>query len=64
MIKMDKKDRFESFNNINRAILNQENVSMDFDEAGIYTYRCFADGLIQLFVKTLTATQNPPLVAT
>jgi len=57
MIKMDKKDRFESFNEINRAILNKENISINFDEPEKETYRWFADGLIQLYAKIETDSQ-------
>lgn len=51
MIKFDKKDRIESFNDINRAILNQENVTIDFDKSEKETYRWFADDLVQIFSK-------------
>lgn len=57
MIKMDKKDRFESFNGINRSILNEENITIDFDEPEKETYRWFADNLIKLFAKIETDSQ-------
>ncbi|MHB8091355.1 MAG: protein kinase family protein [Syntrophales bacterium] len=51
MIKLNQEDRIKSFNDIYRAILFQENVTIEFDESEKENYRWFADGLIRIISK-------------
>ena len=57
MIKMNQKNRIKSFNDINRAILNQENATIEFAESEKETYRWFADGLVDIFSKIESSSQ-------
>lgn len=51
MIKPSQEDRIESFNNINRALLNKENMTINFDENEKAIYRKFANCVSMTFTK-------------
>ena len=54
---MNQENRIKSFNDIDRAILNQENATIEFTEPEKETYRWFANGLISIFSKIESSSQ-------
>lgn len=51
MIKVDFNERISSFAHVEREILNEENVGIDFTEEEKNTYQVFASGLQSIFKK-------------
>jgi len=57
MVKVEPADRIQSFNDINRAILFKEHITIEFTESEKETYRWFANSLVDIFAKIESNSQ-------